>query len=171
MGISPLLFFEKPTPFQPFHVNYLDKSYRNEVCNMFPINNRPPESQRQFHDPFSIRPNHSSMYPVPKSNTSIPSSIASFLNPNSGGLTKTLSNVQQVMNMVESAAPMIKEYGPMVKNLPMMLKMVKALNESDVESHTDTKELPTQSDEPIKETKKETKSEYKTTESKPKLFI
>ncbi|ASN05563.1 VrrA/YqfQ family protein [Virgibacillus necropolis] len=138
---------------------------------MFPMNNRPQVPERQFNDPFSIRPNRVNRYPVPKSTTSIPASIASYLNPSSGGgLTKTLSNVQQVMNMVESAAPMIKEYGPMVKNLPMMLKMMKALKESDetgTESNTSTKEIPSPSEEPVQETIREDR----TRQSKPKLFI
>lgn len=146
---------------------------------MFPFKNRPPapEPPRQF-DPFSIRPNRA-MYPVPQPKPSIPSSIASFLNPSTGngGITKTLSNVQQVMNMVESAGPMIKEYGPMVKNLPAMIKMMKALNESDepeteTENESDTsnktkKQLPQSTDAPVKEIVKENKSRP----SKPKLFI
>ncbi|WP_404452784.1 YqfQ family protein [Virgibacillus necropolis] len=145
---------------------------------MFPTNNRPPVPQRRVNDPFSMRPNRSSnMYPAPRSTSSIPASIASFLNPSNGGLTKTLANVQQVMNMVESAAPMIKEYGPMVKNLPAMIKMMKALNESDEtedDTHTNTKERrPVQSDESVKETKHENKSNRanRANQSKPKLYI
>lgn len=141
---------------------------------MFPLKNRPPvQPSRQF-DPFSFQPSRS-MYPIPKPKTSIPASIASYLNPSKegGGLTKTLSNVQQVMNMVESAGPMMKEYGPMVKNLPAMIKMMKALNESDEtknESEVPNKtkeESPKSNDEPTKETIRENKSRS----SKPKLFI
>lgn len=167
----------KPTPIYANDVNYIDKSYRNEVCNMFPFKNSPPvpPAPRQF-DPFSIRPSRA-MQPVPKPKASIPTSIASFLNPNdaNGGLTKTLSNVQQVMNMVESAGPTIKEYGPMVKNIPAMIKMMKALNEPD------EKEIKTESDIPNKSKKqlsqsneesvKETVKENRSRTSKPKLFI
>ncbi|WP_430785659.1 VrrA/YqfQ family protein [Virgibacillus flavescens] len=137
---------------------------------MFPINNRPSVPQRQFTDPFSVRPQRSAPYPVSKPRSSVPLSITSFLNPSNGGLTKTLSNIQQVMNMVESAAPMIKEYGPMVKNLPAMIKMMKALNEPDEidsETHTDTKQKSTN----FNSLNKESKSSNEFHESKPKLFI
>ncbi|ASK63394.1 hypothetical protein CFK37_15125 [Virgibacillus phasianinus] len=146
---------------------------------MFPMNNRPPVQERQIYDPFSIRPYHANRYPAPKPRTSIPASIASFLNPSSGGLNKTLANVQKVMNMAESAAPMIKEYGPMVKNLPAMLKMMKALNASDtddsetddseVESFNTAEEHPIAASEPVHKTKRT--NEPKTRQSKPKLFI
>lgn len=137
---------------------------------MFPMNNRPTLPQRQFTDPFSIRPQRPTIYPVSKTKSSVPFSIVSLLNPSNGGLTKTLSNIQQVMNMVESAAPMIKEYGPMVKNLPAMIKMMKALNEADEidsETHTDNNRKPTNASSPNKESRRS--NEYH--ESRPKLFI
>lgn len=168
------MIHKQPTPIYANHVNYLDKSYRNEVCSMFPLKNRPPVPPQGQFDPFSIQPQRA-IYPVPQPKTSIPASIASYLNPGNGGggLTKTLSNVQQVMNMVESAGPMIKEYGPMVKNLPAMLKMMKALKESDEpesESETET-EIDSKADQLNGESIKETNNENKTRPSRPKLFI
>lgn len=138
---------------------------------MFPMNNRPPTPQRQMIDPFSIRPNRSTL-PVPKSNSSFPLSVASFLNPSNGKLTKTLANVQQVMNMVESAAPMIKEYGPMVKNLPAMLKMMKALNETDepeTNTHTSKSGQRRRNNESNNETMRSERLSNNV--SKPKLYI
>lgn len=51
-----------------------------------------------------------------------------------GGMSKTLNNIQQVLKVVETTAPLIQQYGPLVKNLPVMLKMIKALNETDIDN-------------------------------------
>ncbi|MFZ3579334.1 VrrA/YqfQ family protein [Virgibacillus sp. DJP39] len=141
-------------------------------------NRRPPVPQRPMNYPYNVGPNRlPGRYPGPKPKTSLPSTIATFLNPESGGLTKTLSKVQQVMNMAETAGPMIKEYGPMVKNLPSMLKMLKALRETDdSEADTHTSTMAKQLREPDKAVQT-SKSAKKTTgvndagTSKPKLFI
>src|SRR5690625_906653 len=52
-----------------------------------------------------------------------------------GGMSKTLNNIQQVLKVVETTAPLIQQYGPLVKNLPVMLKMIKALNETNIENN------------------------------------
>src|SRR5699024_2589699 len=52
-----------------------------------------------------------------------------------GGISKTLNNIQQELKVVETTTTLIQQYGPMVKNLPAMLKMIKALNETNIENN------------------------------------
>lgn len=55
-----------------------------------------------------------------------------------GGFQGVLNNMQQMVRLAQTATPMIQQYGPMVRNIPAMVKMAKALRDSDDVESGDT---------------------------------
>src|SRR5690625_2986609 len=76
------------------------------------------------------------------------------------GLSKTLDHLQSFANMLESAGPVIEKYKPVVKNLPMMLQMLKAMQNTEINEQVN----------PSKGQKNTTEHEREGI-SKPKLYI
>lgn len=97
---------------------------------------------------------------------------------NPGTINSFLTNTQKVLSTAQQVGPLVNQYGPIVKNLPMMWKLYRGLkdapdfNENQEPSSVDPSEEQMENnsfhsdDIDLSKT-----SEYKTSPSKPKLYI
>jgi Sec-independent protein translocase protein TatA len=124
------------------------------------------------------------------------SSVQNLASP--GTLNKFLANTQQVLNTAQQIGPMIQQYGPMIRNLPAMWRLYKGFKNASAEEEDSDTDSVDQDDSETEEnnneeddTKKEStsshqtkrsrnqkskkvstaKSERKSGESVPKLYI
>ena len=103
--------------------------------------------------------------------------LKSLTNP--GTINSFLTNTQKVLTTAQQVGPLVNQYGPIVKNLPMMWKLYRGLKDAPEFNENQEQSSVAPSEEQMEDNSfhpddidfSETIQKYKTSPSKPKLYI